>query len=274
MYGCVYTLIQAQHHPRTSTRAWARLSDPDRDIGSDLIRRTQNCTRAKHAHHRVDYRCEVTSDRVTLSQSMQRCMFAVAIAAACNLLLPAMCVAREEGAEPCRPQVEANIFPHESSDTAFPKLNTAAPRDLPRAGEQPARTDEVELLAAIVSARITEPERVIRVLNELRLESTGHLSRLNREEWSEMMAEMQSGGVALGSRNKLRLLVAAKSTTVRASSVGSRRVQADESSSRTGRQDDSASTATKQAREQESTKKSESTIFGVSGDSACDVPLR
>jgi hypothetical protein len=207
---------------------------------------------------------------------MQRCMFAVAIAAACSLLLPAMCVSREEGAEPCRPQVEANIFPHESSDTPFPELNTATPRDLPRAGEQPARTDEVELLAAIVSARISEPERVTRVLHELRLESTGHLGRLDQDEWSEMMVEMRGSGVALGSRNKLRLLVAEKSPAVRASSVGSRRAQADESSSssRTGRQDDSTSTATKQAREQESTNNSEGTTLGVSGDSAPHVSLR
>jgi hypothetical protein len=126
-----------------------------------------------------------------------------------------------------------------------------------------------------VDARISEPERVIRVLRELRLESTGHLGQLDREEWSEMMADMRGGGVALGSRNKLRLLVAEKSPAVGASSVGSRRAQAvDESSSRTGRQDDSTSTANKQAREQESTNKSEGTIFGVSGDSAPHVLLR
>ena len=135
-------------------------------------------------------------------------------------------------------------------------------------------TDEDELLAAIVSARIAEPDRVTGVLNELRVESTSHLGRLDLEEWSEMMTEMRIGGVALGSRNKLRLLVAEKSTAVGASSVGSRRAQADESSSRTGRQDDSTSTATKQAREQESTNKSEGAVFGVSGDSAPHVPLR
>jgi hypothetical protein len=47
-------------------------------------------------------------------------------------------------------------------------------------------TDEDELLAAIVSARISEPDRVVGVLNELRVESTGHLGRLDLEEWSEM----------------------------------------------------------------------------------------
>ena len=73
-------------------------------------------------------------------------------------------------------------------------------------------TDEDELLAAIVSARISEPDRVTGVLNELRVESTGHLGRLDLEEWSEMMAGMRSGGVALGNRNKLRLLVAAQSS--------------------------------------------------------------
>jgi hypothetical protein len=134
--------------------------------------------------------------------------------------------------------------------------------------------DEVELLAAIVGALISEPERVTRVLNELRLESTGHLGRLHQEEWSEMMMEMHGEGVALGSRNRLCLLVDAQSTAVRASSVGSRRVQADESSSRTGRQDDPTSTATKHAHEQKSTNKKEDKIFGVSGDSSAPhVPL-
>ena len=61
-------------------------------------------------------------------------------------------------------------------------------------------TDEDELLDAIVSARISEPDRVTAVLNELRVESTGHLGRLDLEEWSEMMTEMRIGGVALGSR--------------------------------------------------------------------------
>ena len=46
-------------------------------------------------------------------------------------------------------------------------------------------TDEDELLAAIVSARISEPDRVTGVLNELRVDSTGHLGRLDLEEWSE-----------------------------------------------------------------------------------------
>ena len=50
---------------------------------------------------------------------------------------------------------------------------------------QGSHTDEDELLDAIVSARISEPDRVTGVLNELRVESTGHLGRLNLEEWSE-----------------------------------------------------------------------------------------
>ena len=201
---------------------------------------------------------------------MQR-FIAAAIAAGCLLLLA--CVVEGAASGPC---TEADGFPHESPDTPFPELNAAAaPRDLPRAGEGPARTGEDELLAAIVGARISEPERVTGVLNALRLESTGHLGRLDQEEWSEMMAEMRGGGVALGSRNRLRLLlVAKKPTEVGASSVESRRVQTDESGSKTGRQDDSTSTATKQAREQESTNKSEGTVFGVSGDSAQHVPLR
>ena len=47
------------------------------------------------------------------------------------------------------------------------------------------QTEKDELLAAIVSARISEPDRVTGVLNELRVESTGHLGRLDLEEWSE-----------------------------------------------------------------------------------------
>jgi hypothetical protein len=78
-----------------------------------------------------------------------------------------------------------------------------------------------------VSAHISEPKRVARVLIELRLESTGHLGRLDHDEWSEMMAEMRSGGVALGCRNRLRLLVAETSTAIGASSIGSRRLQAE-----------------------------------------------
>ena len=203
--------------------------------------------------------------------SMQR-FIAAAIAAGCLLLLA--CVVEGAASGPCT-AYDADGFPHESPDTPFSELNAAAaPRDLPRVGERPARTDEDELLAAIVGARISEPERVTRVLNALRLESTGHLGRLDQEEWSEMMAEMRGGGVALGSRNRLRLLVAKKPTEVGALSVESRRVQTDESGFKTGRQDDSTSTATKQAREQESTNKSEGTVFGVSGDSAQHVPLR
>ena len=114
-------------------------------------------------------------------------------------------------------------------------------------------TDEDELLDAIVSARISEPDRVTAVLNELRVESTGHLGRLDLEEWSEMMTEMRKGGVALGSRNKLRLLVATSSTGAGASSAGPRRAQAGSG-------------------EQESTNELAGTIFGVSGDSVSRAP--
>ena len=139
-------------------------------------------------------------------------------------------------------------------------------------------TDEDELLAAIVSARISEPDRVTGVLNELRVESTGHLGRLDLEEWSEMRMEMRIGGVALGSRNKLRLLVAARSASAGAWQTswvdGPRRVQelqAEESSSRTGRQGDSTSAA-EQASQQESTNEPTGTIFGISGDGAPRPP--
>jgi hypothetical protein len=133
---------------------------------------------------------------------------------------------------------------------------------------------EDELLAAFVSAHISEPDRVTGVLNELRVESTSHLGRLDLEEWSEMMTEMRIGGVALGSRNKLRLLVAARSASAGAWQTpwvdGPRRVQelqAHESSSRTDQKGDSTSAA-KKASEQESTNEPTGTIFGVSGDGA------
>jgi hypothetical protein len=170
---------------------------------------------------------------------------------------------------------EANSVHH--ADATFREPNLAAP-DLVLAqvagqSQESLRIDEDELLAAIVSAHISEPDRVAGVLKELRLESTGHIGRLDPEEWSEMMAEMRSDGVALGSRNKLRLLVAGRSAsacTWPAWADGPRRVQelqAEESSSRTGRQGDSTSAA-KQASGQESTNKTTDTIFGVSGDSA------
>jgi hypothetical protein len=140
-------------------------------------------------------------------------------------------------------------------------------------------TDEDKLLAAIVSARISEPDRVTGVLSELRVESTGHLGRLDLEEWSEMMTKMRIGGVALGSRNKLRLLVAARSASAGAWQTswvdGPRRVQelqAEESSSRTGRHGDSTSAGAEQASQQESMNEPAGTIFGVSGDGAPRPP--
>ena len=105
--------------------------------------------------------------------------------------------------------VEANnLF----ADSTFRGPDSAASQHLPRVGQNPQTDREDELLAAIVSAHISEPDRVAGVLSELRVESTGHLGRLDLEEWSEMMAGMRSGGVALGNRNKLRLLVAAQSS--------------------------------------------------------------
>jgi hypothetical protein len=139
-------------------------------------------------------------------------------------------------------------------------------------------TDKDELLAAIVSACISEPDRVTAVLSELKIDSTGHLGRLDLEEWSEMMTEMRIGGVALGSRNKLRLLVAARSASAGAWQTswvdGSRRVQelqVEESSSRTGQEGDSTSAA-EQASQQEATNEPTAKIFGVSGDGAPRPP--
>ena len=164
------------------------------------------------------------------------------------------------------------------ADATFRGPNLAAP-DLPQARTTSTKTDhEDELLAAIVSAHISEPDRVTGVLTELRVESIGHLGRLDLEEWSEMMAGMRIGGVALGSRNKLRLLVAARSASAGARQTswvdGPRRVQelqAEESSSRTGRQGDSTSAA-EQASQQESTNEPTGTVFGVSGDGAPRPP--
>ena len=168
------------------------------------------------------------------------------------------------------------------ADAKFQGPNVAEP-DLFQAGQDPQTDREDELLAAIVSARISEPDRVAGVLNDLRVESTSHLGRLDLEEWSEMMAEMRRGGVALGDRNKLRLLVATECSRSRTGdavlSSGQRRVQAglgdEESGSRAGRQGDSPSAAQQpqQASEQESSSKPEGTIFGVSGDSTPNIPV-
>ena len=159
-------------------------------------------------------------------------------------------------------------------------IKTKAASDLPRPARKNPQTEKDELMAAIVSARISEPDRVAGVLNELRVESTGHLGRLDLEEWSEMMTEMRGGGVALGTRNKLRLLVAAESSNSHTGgatlSGGRRRVQTEsgdeESSSRSGRQAGDSTSAAKQASEQEPSKESTGTVFGVSGDSAPHVP--
>ena len=63
------------------------------------------------------------------------------------------------------------------------------------------------MLAAIQTARVSEPEKVTAVLRqELRLESAAHIGRLDQEERSEMMTAMRGASVALGDRNKLRLL--------------------------------------------------------------------
>jgi hypothetical protein len=65
---------------------------------------------------------------------------------------------------------------------------------------------ENKLLAAIVGAQISEQGRVATAPKVLRLESTAHLGRLDLEERYEVMAAMRGAGVALGDRNKLRLL--------------------------------------------------------------------
>jgi hypothetical protein len=51
-------------------------------------------------------------------------------------------------------------------------------QDLPQARQNP-QIDEDELLAVIVSARISEPDQVAGVLNEPTVESAGHLGWLD-----------------------------------------------------------------------------------------------
>jgi hypothetical protein len=71
-----------------------------------------------------------------------------------------------------------------------------------------AAEDALQLLATVGHARVSAPEQMAGVLGELRLESAAHLGRLDQEERTEMMAVMRGAGVALGDRNKLRLLTA------------------------------------------------------------------
>ena len=96
--------------------------------------------------------------------------------------------------------------------------------------ETPIASAEHKLLAAIVGARISEPERVATALKELRLESAAHLGRLDLEERAEMMAAMRNAGIALGSRNKLRLLATdSESAVLLPEERDPRRTQAEES---------------------------------------------
>jgi hypothetical protein len=102
---------------------------------------------------------------------------------------------------------------------------------------------QLQLLATVGHARVSEPEQMAAVLGELRLESAAHLGRLDQEERTEMMAAMRGAGVALGDRNKLRLLTAerhrnaAKGLSANIGSYGVRRVQQDgQEESRTNQQ--------------------------------------
>jgi hypothetical protein len=115
---------------------------------------------------------------------------------------------------------------------------------------------------------------VATALKELRLESAAHIGRLDLEERYEMMAAMWGAGVALGSRNKLRLLASGTmESAVPLHEQWSRRIQAEESGG-IGQQAearrDSATTQTwGRASEQGGGAEQESNrILGVSGDSA------
>jgi hypothetical protein len=129
-----------------------------------------------------------------------------------------------------------------------------------------AAADQDELLATIANARISEPARMAAALKELRLESAAHIGRLDVEERYEMMAAMRSAGIALGSRNKLRLLATVEPQAT------FRRAQAEDSeiNQQTDVRRDSATT---QARERASdqggdTQQENNRILGISGDSA------
>ena len=141
---------------------------------------------------------------------------------------------------------------------------------------------ENKLLAAIVGAQISEQGRVARALKELRLESAAHLGRLDLEERYEMMAAMRGAGVALGDRNKLRLLASQQSSERAVLSDHEqdfRRTQAEESN--IDRQADvrpDSATTQLQARERASeqaggAEQGSNRILGVSGDSAASICL-
>jgi hypothetical protein len=66
--------------------------------------------------------------------------------------------------------------------------------------------EDAEMLATVTRTRVSAPVRMVGLLQELRLESAVDLGRLDVEERSEMMIAMRGAGVALGDRNKLRLL--------------------------------------------------------------------
>jgi acyl transferase domain-containing protein len=140
--------------------------------------------------------------------------------------------------------------------------------------QAPLAAAEGQLLAAIVGARISEPGRVATALKELRLESTAHIRRLNLEERYEMMVAMRGAGVALGSRNKLRLLASGSTeSAVPLHGQGSRRIQAEDSGGIDQQSEIRRDSATTQARERASeqgsgTEQERNRILGVSGDSA------
>ena len=138
--------------------------------------------------------------------------------------------------------------------------------------ETPIASAEHKLLAAIVGAQISEPERVATALKELRLESAAHLGRLDLEERAEMMAAMRNTGIALGSRNKLRLLATdSESAVLLPEERDPRRTQAEESDTNRQadvRRDSATTQARERAREQASgTQQENNRVLGVSGDS-------
>jgi hypothetical protein len=85
-------------------------------------------------------------------------------------------------------------------------------------------TEIGRMLAAVTRAGVSSPGQMAGILQELRVESAAHLGRLDFEEMSELMTTMRGAGVALGDRNKLRLL-ARESNCDPSSSFGSQGVR-------------------------------------------------
>jgi hypothetical protein len=102
----------------------------------------------------------------------------------------------------------------DSTIQRFLRLDSPAasgPRDTKTARADRVAASDAEIggmLVAVTRAGVSAPVQMAGVLQELRVESAVHLGRLDVAEMSELTTTMRSAGVALGDRNKLRLLAA------------------------------------------------------------------